>query len=249
MSEPTEPSPTKAADKTGMSMNDAMRQIWAPFYAMVGAGDMAAEAVREYLNKARAKGKEAAEATADTTTGTGTGTTVYDTQHKLTQLQERLLELRSQFFTKVGQMPTDVAGWRAKLDPSDMRQAMENYAQALQELYTSLTSRGEQAIEKFRQQTREQVGAAGETAEERLSRFVADARELTDEVLGRMGRRTRSAGDTSADVAYETAAAGEEVASTARGATSKARAASEASRSTTRRRTPRTTGDTPSSPA
>jgi heparin binding hemagglutinin HbhA len=236
MSEPSTGAGTAGAKKPGTSTNDAMQQIWAPFYAMVGAGDMASEAIREYLTRPRTHAGDEADAA---------GTSRSEVQQRLNELQERLVEIRSQFFAKVGQLPTDMAGWRAKLDPSDLRQAMENYAKTLQDLYTSLAARGEQAIVKYRQQAKDQMGAATGSAEERVNKLVADARELTDEMLGRMSRRTRAAGETtasvvenvSAEVADDVRDAGDAVAGRTRRAAGRSAARTESATSRIRRHT------------
>jgi len=224
----------------------ALEQARTPFYAMLGAGDLASEAVRDYVMKARSEAGGPAK---------DSQTRLNELQSKLNELQGRLVEVRAQVRTKVNELPE----LRDRLDSAELRHALENYVQSLQELYERLAVRGQLRFDQFRQQPQvqravHQVEGAADTTEERVGKFVEDARELTYDVLGRVSRMTRSTGESAADrtekladevaeaieetgdkVASTTRSAGDEVASTTREAASSTRSAGDEVASTTRK--------------
>lgn len=223
-----------------------------PLYAVIGAGDLATEAVREYVTKARGDATGQAK---------GVQSRVDDLQARLVQLQDRLVEVRAQVRTKVGELPDDVAELRGKLEPAELRHALEGYTQSLQELYERLATRGETALDRLRKQPRvqdaiERVEEAADTAEDRVGKLVEDARELADDVLGRVSRRTRSVGEKTAiaaerladDAAGAVEEAGDELASTTRSVTRKAANRTAAAKPSAAATTTRGTTTTPRKP-
>lgn len=170
----------------------ALEQARTPLYAVLGAGELASEAVREYVAKARA---EAGGQTRDVQTMVG------DLPARLAELQTRLGEVRNQVRTRVGarvgELPEEVAGLRGRLEPGELRHALESYAQSLHELYERLAVRGEAAVARLREQPRVRhaigrIEDAADTTEERVGKFVEDARVLVADVLGLAGRRAPS---------------------------------------------------------
>jgi heparin binding hemagglutinin HbhA len=170
----------------------ALEQARTPLYAVLGAGELASEAVREYVAKARA---EAGGQTRDVQTMVG------DLPARLAELQTRLGEVRNQVRTRVGarvgELPEEVAGLRGRLESGELRHALESYAQSLHELYERLAVRGEAAVARLREQprVRDAIGRieeAADTTEERVGKFVEDARVLVADVLGLAGRRAPS---------------------------------------------------------
>lgn len=198
---PTAKDVKKARKQATHAVSDALEPARTPLYAMIGAGDLAAEAVRDYV--ARARGEAAGQAKE-------VQTKVTDLQSRLTDLQERLVEVRVQVRTKVGELPDDVAELRGKFEPTELRTALEGYVKSLQDIYEKLATRGESTAEKLRRQPRvkhalDRVEDAADTAEERVGKIVDDAKEIADDVLGRVTRRTRSVGEKAA-IATEKAA-------------------------------------------
>jgi heparin binding hemagglutinin HbhA len=119
----------------------ALSQARQPLYAMLGAGELASEAVRDYVAKARAQaGGQATQAQSR----------VADVQTRLVELQDRLAEVRTQVRAKVGELPEGVAGLRGRLESGELRHSLEGYFQSLQELYERLATRGEATVEKLR---------------------------------------------------------------------------------------------------
>jgi heparin binding hemagglutinin HbhA len=232
---------------TAQDVKKATEAARTPLYAVLGAGDLATEAVRDYVTKVRADAKGQANEVR-----TDVQTRVNDLQTRLNELQDRLVEVRAQVRTKVGELP-DVAELRGKLEPAELRHAVENYAQSLQDLYEKLATRGETAMDKLRKQPRvaqaiDRVEEAADTAEDRVGKFVEDARELADDVLGRVSRRTRSTGEKAAvaaekladDVAEAVEEAGDDIAGSTRSVTRRA-----ANRTTAAKSTARKTNTTP----
>jgi len=222
---PTATDVKKARKQATVAVTDALEQARTPLYAVVGAGDLATEAVRDYVTKAR---------TDATGQAKDAQTRMNELQAKLTELQDRLVEVRAQVRTKVGELPDDVVELRGRLEPSELRHALENYSQSLQELYEKLATRGETTVEKLRKQPKvkkaiDRVEGAADNAEDRVGKFVEDARGLADDVLGRVTRRTRSTGEkaaistetVAAEVAETVEDAGDEAASTTRSVTRK----------------------------
>ena len=222
----------------------ALEQARTPLYAVLGAGDLASEAIRDYVTKARADASGQAK---------DVQARVTDLQTRLTELQDRLVEVRTQVRTqvrtRVTELPEDLAGLRGRLEPAELRHALEGYAQSLQELYDRLASRGEATAAKLREQpqVRKAMGRveeAADTTEDRVGKLVEDARELTFEVLGRVSRRTRSAGEKAAirtekvadEIAEAVEEAGDEVASTTRSVSRKVANRTKPAATTTRRR-------------
>jgi heparin binding hemagglutinin HbhA len=149
-------------------------------------------------------------------------------------------------------VPTDLAGLREKVDPAELRKLVDEYTEAAQKLYQKLADQGEDALAKLKASP--QVGKAIDQVEEaiaalqdRVGDVAGDARELAEEVLAKVTRRTRTAGEKAADaverVTEDTALAveeaGGEVASDVRTATRKA-----AARTAPRKAAPHTTATT-----
>jgi len=147
-----------------------------PLLAALGAGDLATKAVIEALNKAKHTIDERAEAAK----------------------------------TAVDELPTELSGLREKLDPAELRKLVDAYTQSALHLYTYLAEQGEATLEKLRAQPQVQKATAQveevvEAAQKRAESAAADARELADDVLGKVTRRTRSVGEKAA-VAIDDAA-------------------------------------------
>jgi len=117
-------------------------------------------------------------------------------------------------------VPTDLAGLREKIDPAELRKLVDEYTEAAQKLYHKLADQGEDALTKLKAEPRvskaiDQVEEAIATLQERVGDVAGDARELAEEVLAKVTRRTRSVGEKTArrveHLADETAEAVEEL--------------------------------------
>lgn len=207
---PTAQDVRKVGEQARSVLAGAVDQARTPFYAAVGAGDLATRALIDAVEKAR------------------------------TQVTERADAAR----TVVDDLPGDVAGLRAKLDPGELRKLVDQYTNAALKLYQRLSEQGEKTVDTLRSQPQvkravEQFDQAAQAAQHRAETAVEDARELADDVLGRVIRRTRSTGEKAATVvesvteqaAEEVTDAGAEVAHEVRGTTRRA-----ANRTTTARK-------------
>jgi heparin binding hemagglutinin HbhA len=145
-------------------------------------------------------------------------------------------------------VPTDLAGLREKVDPAELRKLVDEYTEAAQKLYHKLADQGEDALTKLKADPRvskaiDQVEEAIATLQERVGDVAGDARELSEEILAKVTRRTRSVGEKTArrvqSAADEAAEAveelGDDVAHEVRSASRKA-----ANRTAPRKAAPRT---------
>jgi heparin binding hemagglutinin HbhA len=145
-------------------------------------------------------------------------------------------------------VPTDFAGLREKVDPAELRKLVDEYTEAAQKLYHKLADQGEDALTKLKADPRvskaiDQVEEAIATLQERVGDVAGDARELADEVLSKVTRRTRSVGEKTAravqsaadDAAVAVEELGDEVAHEVRSTSRKA-----ANRTAPRKAAPRT---------
>ncbi len=132
-------------------------------------------------------------------------------------------------------VPSDLTGLREKVDPAELRKLVDEYTEAAQKLYHKLADQGEDALAKLKADPRvgkaiDQLEEAIATLQDRVGDVAGDARELADEVLAKVTRRTRSLGEKAAnkverateDAALAVEEAGGEVAHDVRSATRKA---------------------------
>jgi heparin binding hemagglutinin HbhA len=147
----------------------AVEALRTPLLAALGAGDLATQAVRDAVAKTRARVNEGA--------GAAKGA--------------------------VDELPHDLAGVREKLDPAELRKLVDEYTEAAQKLYQKLADQGEDTLQKVRTQPQvrralEQLEESIATLQERVGDLAGDAREIADEVLAKVTRRTRSSGEKAA---------------------------------------------------
>jgi heparin binding hemagglutinin HbhA len=150
----------------------AVEALRTPLLAALGAGDLATQAVRDAVNKTRERVNEGADAARGA----------------------------------VDELPRDLAGVREKLDPAELRKLVDEYTDAAQKLYQKLADQGEDALSKLRTQPQvrralDQVEEAIASLQDRVGDVAGDAREIADEVLAKVTRRTRSVGEKTARAA------------------------------------------------
>ena len=200
MTMPTAKDVRKARKQAVEALSAAAEQVRTPLLAAIGAGDLATQAVVEAVNKARRRAGERAEAVRGA----------------------------------VEDLPTDLSGLREKLDPAELRKLVDEYTEAAQKLYQKLTDAGEDAVAKLCSQPQVkkalvQLEEAIATLQERVGDVAGDARELAEDVLTKVTRRTRSVGEKAARTVQQSAAevaeavteAGDEVAHEVRSTTRK----------------------------
>lgn len=200
MTKPSSNDPRKARKQAVDALNTAVEQVRNPLLAALGAGDLATQAVVDAVNKARTRVSARAEAAKGA----------------------------------VEDLPADLSHLRERLDPAELRKLVDEYTEAAQKLYQKLTDAGEDALTKLRAQPQvrkalEQVEEAIATLQDRVGDVAGDARDLAEEILSRVSRRTRSAGEktartitrTAGDVSEEVDEAGAELAHEVRGTSRK----------------------------
>ena len=200
MTRPNAKDVRKARKQAVETLSTAVEQVRTPLLAAIGAGDLATQAVVEAVNKARTRVSERAEAT----------------RHAVEDL------------------PSDLSHLRERLDPAELRKVVDEYTEAAQKLYQKLTDAGEDAVAKLRRQPQvkkaiDQLEEAIATLQERVGDVAGDARELAEDVLSKVTRRTRSVGEKAARTVQQSAAevaeavteAGDDVAHEVRSATRK----------------------------
>ncbi|QGK71686.1 hypothetical protein GIY23_21120 [Allosaccharopolyspora coralli] len=114
---------------------------------------------------------------------------VVDTVTKVrTQLNERAEAARSDL--------NDLG----KVDTDQLRNRVDGYAASAKQVYGYLAERGEDALGRLRTQPGvQQAWSQVEQAQDRVENAVGDAREVADDVLGRVTRATRSGGEKAAE--------------------------------------------------
>jgi heparin binding hemagglutinin HbhA len=200
MTMPTAKDVRKARKQAVEALSTAVEQVRTPLLAAIGAGDLATQAVVDAVNKARTRVSERAEAAKGA----------------------------------VEDLPTDLTQLREKLDPAELRKLVDEYTDAATKLYQKLSDAGEDALAKFRAQPQvkkaiDQLEEAIATLQERVGDVAGDARELAEDVLAKVTRRTRSVGEKTArsvkkaadELAEEIVEAGDEVAHEVRSTTRK----------------------------
>jgi heparin binding hemagglutinin HbhA len=166
---PTTEDVRKAREQAVAVLNTAADSVRTPLLAALGAGDLATQAVIDAVNKARTKVNE----------GTTSAKETVDT------------------------LPRDLAGLRDRVDPVELRKLVDEYTEAAQKLYQKLADQGEDALTKLKSDPRvgkaiDQLEEAIATLQERVGDVAGDAREIADEVLAKVTRRTRSVGEKAA---------------------------------------------------
>ncbi|SHE50312.1 hypothetical protein [Streptoalloteichus hindustanus] len=110
------------------------------------------------------------------------------------KMREQVAERAEAARSSVDDLPHDLDELRSRLDPAELRKLVDAYAKAATQLYEYLAERGEQTLERLRPQVErlvEQAGTVADTAQHRAEEAAGEARELADDVLGKVTRRSR----------------------------------------------------------
>ena len=167
----------KAREQAVAVLNTAAEGVRTPLLAAIGAGDLATHAVIDAVNKARTR----------VDAGTTSARETVDT------------------------LPRDLAGLREKVDPAELRKLVDEYTEAAQKLYHKLADQGEETWGRVKAQPQvskaiDQLEEAIAALQDRVGDVAGDARELAEEVLAKVTRRTRSVGEKTARTVEATAA-------------------------------------------
>lgn len=170
---PTADEMNKAREQATRAIGDAVEQARTPLMAALGAGDLAAQTMREALENVR------------------------------TRLAERAESAK----TGVNELPNDLGELRGKLDPAELRKRIDDYTRSAQHLYSSLADRGENTFDRLRSQPQfQRAWSQMEITQEVVNSAMGDMVGLADEMLGKVSRTTRSAGEKAARATEKAAA-------------------------------------------
>ncbi|WLP89165.1 hypothetical protein [Gordonia sp. NB41Y] len=153
-------------------MTTADRTLTQPFYAVIGAGDLAVSQVTEAVAQLR----ERTESVTDTATS-------------------RFEETRTKVAGLPDEVPSAIEELRAKLSPEELRKIAEPYVELATTLYNSLAERGEETVERLWRQPLLQEGLT------RAEKTYNDAVDITEDALGVVSHQTRSVGEQAAKIA------------------------------------------------
>ncbi len=220
------------------SVTATMDRVKTPLLAVLGAAETAGSALTDAINKARSEATDRA----------------HETQN---QLQGALDDLQR----RVSDLPAEIGELRSRLDPAELRKLADAYGEVAQQAYTSLAERGDEVFGEFRSQPQVKraigsVESGVDAAQERLEALAKDVNNLADDLLARLARTSRSAGEKAArtteqradqlaeqvkevsdDVAGSVSEAGDEAASSTRSTARKTASRAAAQRKPAPRRT------------
>ncbi|SIR92766.1 heparin-binding hemagglutinin [Williamsia sterculiae] len=174
-------------------MSKSERNLGNPLYAAVGAGDLALKQVNEVINQLRER-TEAAAGSA---------------QARIEETRGRIGETRSRIESLPEEVPANIEELRSRFTPEELRKVAEAYIEVATDIYNSLAERGEETVERLRQQP---------AVQEQLSRAEKaynDAVDLTEDALGTVSSQTRAVGERAAKIASIAGSKADEAASTA----------------------------------
>ncbi|MGV9860093.1 heparin-binding hemagglutinin [Gordonia sp. NPDC003425] len=164
-------------------MTTADRNLPTPFYAVVGAGDLAVKQVSDAVVGLRER-TEAASETAQARFEE-TKTRLEETRGKLNALPDEL----------PGTIESTIDDLRARFSPEEIRKIADGYVELAGSIYTSLAERGEEAVGRLWQQPLVQEGLT------RAEKTYNEAVDLTEDTLGVVSHQTRAVGEQAAKFA------------------------------------------------
>lgn len=162
------------------SVNATVDRVKTPLLAVLGAAETAGTTLNEAITKVRSEA-----------TGRAHGT------------QDRLQTALDDLQRRVQDLPAEIGELRTRLDPAELRKLAEAYGEVAQKAYTSLAERGEEVFGEFQRQPQVKrawgtVESSVDAAQERLEAVAKDVNDLTDDLLSRFARTSRSAGEKAA---------------------------------------------------
>ncbi|MGX6508565.1 heparin-binding hemagglutinin [Rhodococcus sp. SJ-2] len=175
-------------------MTDPNAALRTSLYAAVGAGDAVVQAVADVVAQVRERAEN---------TQTDVNGRVETARERIASvpadLTETIESLRARLSELPSELPEEIADLRERFSSEELRRVAEAYLKVASDLYSAFAERGEETIERLRQQP---------AVEERLGRAEAafgDVVDLTEEALGTVARQTRVVGEQAAKFAGLTA--------------------------------------------
>ncbi|WP_132992318.1 heparin-binding hemagglutinin [Gordonia zhaorongruii] len=149
-------------------MSTAERNLPTPVFAVVGAGDVAVQEVKDALAELRTRADERRERT-----------------------QNRIQSTR----TRISELPNEVPSvdeLRGKLTSEELRKLADPYIEATTGFYNNLAERGQTAVARLRE------NALVSDNLNRVEKAYNDAVDLTEDALGVVSTQTRTVGERAA---------------------------------------------------
>ncbi len=153
-------------------MSKTDRNFATPLFAAVGAGDLALQQVSEVLGQLRERTESATETAHARIEGT---------RDRLNSLPE--------------DVPAGIDELRTRFTPEELRKVAEAYIEVATGIYNSLAERGEETVERLRQQPEFQENVS------KAEKVYNDAIDLTEDALGTISSQTKSVGERAAKLA------------------------------------------------
>ncbi len=153
-------------------MTTAERTLANPLYAVVGVGDLAFKQITETIDSLRERTEEASDT-----------------------VQTRLTETRTRLTALPDEVPSTIEELRTKYTPEELRKIAEGYLDLATDWYNNLAERGEETVERLRQQPAVQENLT------RVEKAYNDAVDLTEDTLGVVSSQTRAVGERAAKLA------------------------------------------------
>ncbi|ADG97946.1 heparin-binding hemagglutinin (adhesin) [Segniliparus rotundus DSM 44985] len=153
--------------------------IKAPFYAAVGFGDLALAAVSDIVEKIRETAEDAAS----------------EVRAKVDEARDKHLPKKAE---KIEQ--SDIKDILTKFSPEELRKVAEAYSKVALDIFSHLAERGEEATKRLLK--------SGEVQDVKnaVANKADQARELTDEALGKVASGTRALGERASKATNSSAA-------------------------------------------
>ncbi|ROZ89235.1 heparin-binding hemagglutinin [Gordonia sp. OPL2] len=175
-------------------MSESTRTLANPIYAAVGAGDYVVAQFNDIVAQLRERTEsatETAQARLEQTRG--------DAQARLDEARTRLNALPED-------VPAQIEDLRGKLNSDELRKVAEGYLESATGFYNSLAERGEETVERLRQQPLVQENL------DRAEKVYNDAVDLTEDTLGVVSSQTRLVGERAAKLTGRVSSRVEDVA-------------------------------------
>lgn len=167
-----------------MSKNE--RGLATPIYAAVGAGDLALQQVAEVLGQLRERAESATE---------NAQARVEETRGRIEETRERIQSLPEELPTNIEELRTNIDDLRTRFTSEELRKVAEAYIEVATGIYNSLAERGEETVERLRQQPEFQENVS------RAEKAYNDAVDITEDALGTISSQTRAVGERAAKLA------------------------------------------------
>lgn len=186
-------------------MSESARTLANPFYAAVGAGDLAVAQFNEIVGQLRDRSESVS----------GTAQTRFEETRSAaeTRFEKAVEDAKTSFEeakTRLNSLPEDLPGeleeLRGKLSTEEIRKVAEGYLEVATGFYNSLAERGEEAVERLRQQPVVQENL------DRAGKVYNDAVDITEDALGVVSSQTRVVGERAAKLAGRVSTKVEDVA-------------------------------------